>query len=92
MASPTTSKPKCSPAQLEALAKARAAAVEKKKNVDLPKQVDLSEVLELVKAVKADMEMQFKAEMDAIDKLKVQLEEVKSMLPKKLDTSFLNKF
>lgn len=87
---------KCTPAQLEALAKARAAAAQKKQEVkqevkEEPK-ADFSELIDLVKSLKEDVATQFAEEMKAIDQLKVELENVKSLLPKKVDTSFLSKF
>lgn len=83
---------KCTPAQLEALAKARAAAAQKKQEVKEEPTVDLSELIDLVKSLKEDVANTFVEEMKNIDHLKIELESIKSLLPKKIDTSFLSKF
>ena len=83
---------KCTPAQLEALAKARAAAAQKKQEVKEEPTVDLSELIGLVKSLKEDVANTFVEEMKNIDHLKIELESIKSLLPKKIDTSFLSKF
>ena len=83
---------KCTPAQLEALAKARAAAAQKKQEVKEEPTVNLSELIDLVKSLKEDVANTFVEEMKNIDYLKVELENIKSLLPKKIDTSFLSKF
>jgi hypothetical protein len=105
MDSPQTSKPKCSQAQLEALAKARAvqASARVSKASDLPVERAKSEVdpsiqlsptmlLELLQSLKTDMQNMYAEEMKNIDNIRVQLEEIKTLLPKKLDTSFLDKY
>ena len=83
---------KCTPAQLEALAKARAAAAQKKQEVKEEPTVDLSELIDLVKSLKEDVANTFAEEMKNIDYLKIELENIKNLLPKKIDTSFLSKF
>ena len=83
---------KCTPAQLESLAKARAAAAQKKQEVKEEPKVDLSELIDLVKSLKEDVANTFAEEMKNIDYLKIELENIKSLLPKKIDTSFLSKF
>ena len=88
----TAKQSKCTPAQLEALAKARAAAAQKKQEAKQELPADFSELISLVKSLKEDVATQFAEEMKAIDLLKVELENVKSLLPKKVDTSFLSKF
>ena len=83
---------KCTPAQLASLEKARAAAAQKKQEVKEEPTVNLSELIDLVKSLKEDVSNTFGEEMKNIDHLKIELESIKSLLPKKIDTSFLSKF
>lgn len=80
-------------AQKAALEKARAASAAKRKQVSTPDTGSQQWVglVDEVRELKALMEQQFKITHDTFDEIKVAIDDIKKSLPKRLDTSYLEK-
>ena len=89
MSTAKQNKREMSPAQAAALKKAQEAA--RAKVAAAPKSGDLESLVGAVRELKTIMETQFKMHQDAMDQIKVMLDDVRSNLPKKLDLSYLEK-